>query len=56
MHMEWNIYLEADTADGTVGCVTGHRDNLHKVAKWLGSFQTIIGIITLIVGILGIIG
>lgn len=29
--------------------------SLHKVAKWLGGFQTIIGIIALLIGIWGLI-
>jgi hypothetical protein len=29
--------------------------HLEKLAKWLGGFQTIIGLIVLIVGILGLI-
>ncbi len=30
-------------------------DHLDKLARWLGSFQTIIGIITLLVGIYGLV-
>ena len=30
--------------------------HLEKFAKWLGGFQTIIGLIVLIAGILGVIG
>ncbi len=39
-------------AAGILQTIPALGDSLHKLAKWLGSFQTIIGIITLIVGIL----
>ncbi len=42
-------------AAGILQTLPAIGDELHKLSKWLGSFQTIIGIITLIVGILSIL-
>jgi hypothetical protein len=41
---------------GLLPAIPALGKSLEKLAKWLGSFQTIIGLIALIVGILGILG
>jgi hypothetical protein len=41
---------------GILPAISALGKSLETLAKWLGSFQTIIGIIALIVGILGILG
>ncbi|MDH7507112.1 MAG: hypothetical protein QHH15_04930 [Candidatus Thermoplasmatota archaeon] len=40
---------------GLLPAIPAIGTNLEKVAKWLGSFQTIIGIIGIIVGIWGLL-
>jgi hypothetical protein len=40
---------------GILPAVPGLGTHLEKLAKWLGSFQTIIGIIAIIVGIWGLL-
>ncbi|MDD3492331.1 MAG: hypothetical protein PHZ19_02390 [Candidatus Thermoplasmatota archaeon] len=40
---------------GILGAVPAMGKHLEKLAKWLGSFQTIIGIIAIIVGIWGLL-
>ena len=37
---------------GILGAIPAMGKHLEKLAKWLGSFQTIIGIIAIIIGIL----
>jgi hypothetical protein len=64
----WQGYLESDFLLGIVAIFAGLimivgilplipavGKHLEKLAKWLGGFQTIIGLIVLIVGILGLI-
>ena len=41
---------------GVLDAIPAMGKSLQKFAKWLGSFQTIIGIIGLILGILYLIG
>ena len=41
---------------GILPAIPAVGKSLEKVAKWLGGFQTIIGLIVLIVGILGVTG
>ena len=43
-------------AMGILEAIPAMGKHLEKLAKWLGGFQTIIGLIVLIVGILGVIG
>ncbi|MCW4007528.1 MAG: hypothetical protein NWF09_02380 [Candidatus Bathyarchaeota archaeon] len=43
-------------AMGILTSIPAVGGSLEKVAKWLGGFQTIIGIIALILGILGLLG
>ena len=40
---------------GILPAIPAVGKHLEKLAKWLGGFQTIIGLIVLIVGILGVI-
>lgn len=40
---------------GVLEVVPAMGKHLEKLAKWLGSFQTIIGIIAIIIGIWGLI-
>jgi len=40
---------------GVLEAVPAMGKHLEKLAKWLGSFQTIIGIIAIIVGIWGLL-
>jgi uncharacterized membrane protein HdeD (DUF308 family) len=42
-------------AMGILGAIPVMGKHLEKLAKWLGSFQTIIGIIAIIVGIWGLL-
>jgi uncharacterized membrane protein HdeD (DUF308 family) len=42
-------------AMGILGAIPAFGKHLEKLAKWLGSFQTIIGIIAIIVGIWGLL-
>ena len=42
-------------AMGILGAIPAMGKHLEKLAKWLGSFQTIIGIIAIIVGIWGLL-
>ena len=42
-------------AMGILGTIPVMGKHLEKLAKWLGSFQTIIGIIAIIVGIWGLL-
>ena len=41
---------------GILPAIPAVGKHLEKLAKWLGGFQTIIGLFVLIVGILGVIG
>mgnify|MGYP003565954153 CR=1 FL=1 len=41
---------------GILPAIPAMGKHLEKLAKWLGGFQTIIGLIVLIIGILGLIG
>ncbi len=43
-------------AMGILASIPALGKYLVKLAKWLGSFQTIIGVIAIIVGILGLLG
>ncbi len=43
-------------AMGILTSIPAIGGSLVKVAKWLGGFQTIIGVIALIIGILGLLG
>jgi len=40
---------------GILEAIPGIGKDLHRLAKWLGGFQTLIGIITLAVGIWGLL-
>jgi hypothetical protein len=42
-------------AMGILTSIPAIGDSLEKVAKWLGGFQTIIGIIAIVIGIWGLI-
>jgi len=42
-------------AMGILGAIPAMGKHLEKLAKWLGSFQTLIGIIAIIVGIWGLL-
>ena len=42
-------------AMGILGAIPAMGKHLEKLAKWLGSFQTIIGIVAIIVGIWGLL-
>lgn len=42
-------------AAGFLEAIPSMGKHLHKLAKWLGGFQTIIGIVTLILGILAVL-
>ena len=42
-------------AMGILGAIPAMGKHLEKLAKWLGSFQTVIGIIAIIVGIWGLL-
>ena len=42
-------------AMGILGVIPAMGKHLEKLAKWLGSFQTLIGIIAIIVGIWGLL-
>ena len=40
---------------GILGAIPAVGKELEKLAKWLGSFQTLIGIIAIIIGIWGLL-
>jgi hypothetical protein len=50
-----NIVAGLILAMGILPSIPAIGASLEKVAKWLGRFQTIIGIITIIIGILGLL-
>jgi len=50
------IFAGLILAIGILPAIPAMGKHLEKLAKWLGGFQTIIGIIVLIMGILGVIG
>jgi len=50
------IFAGLILAIGILPAIPAMGKHLEKLAKWLGGFQTIIGIIVLIIGILGVIG
>ena len=49
------IFAGLILAIGILPAIPAMGKHLEKLAKWLGGFQTIIGLIVLIIGILGII-
>lgn len=49
------IFAGLILAVGILPVIPAFGKHLEKLAKWLGGFQTIIGIIVLIIGILGVI-
>jgi uncharacterized membrane protein HdeD (DUF308 family) len=49
------IFAGLILAAGILPAIPALGKHLEKLAKWLGSFQTIIGLIVLIIGILGVI-
>jgi len=51
-----NIVAGLVLAMGILPSIPAVGKSLVKVAKWLGGFQTIIGVIALIIGILGLLG
>ena len=50
------IFAGLILAVGILPAIPAMGKHLEKLAKWLGGFQTIIGLIVLIIGILGLIG
>jgi hypothetical protein len=50
------IFAGLILAVGILPAIPALGKHLEKLAKWLGGFQTIIGLIVLILGILGLIG
>jgi hypothetical protein len=50
-----NIIAGLVLAIGILPSIPAVGKSLEKVAKWLGGFQTIIGIIAIIVGIWGLV-
>jgi sulfite exporter TauE/SafE len=50
-----NIVAGLILAMGILPNIPAVGKSLEKVAKWLGSFQTIIGIIAIIIGIWGLL-
>ena len=50
------IFAGLILAFGILPAIPALGKHLEKLAKWLGGFQTIIGLIVLIIGILGVIG
>ena len=42
-------------AMGILPSIPAIGDNLEKVAKWLGRFQTIIGVVAIVIGIWGLL-
>ena len=50
-----NIVAGLILAIGILPSIPGVGKSLEKVAKWLGGFQTIIGIIAIIIGIWGLV-
>ena len=54
--IEWiNIIAGLILCVGFLEAIPAMGKHLAKFAKWLGGFQTIIGVIVLIIGILGVI-
>jgi len=49
------IFAGLILAIGILPAIPALGKHLEKLAKWLGGFQTIIGIVVLIIGILGVI-
>ena len=49
------IFAGLILAIGILPAIPAMGKHLEKLAKWLGGFQTIIGVIVLIIGILGVI-
>ena len=49
------IFAGLILAIGILPAIPALGEHLEKLAKWLGGFQTIIGLIVLIIGILGVI-
>jgi hypothetical protein len=49
------IFAGLILAIGILPAIPALGKHLEKLAKWLGGFQTIIGLIVLIIGILGVI-
>jgi hypothetical protein len=49
------IFAGLILAIGILPAIPALGDHLERLAKWLGGFQTIIGLIVLIIGILGVI-
>jgi zinc transporter ZupT len=49
------IFAGLILAIGILPAIPAMGKHLEKLAKWLGGFQTIIGLIVLIIGILGVI-
>ena len=49
------IFAGLILAIGILPAIPALGKHLEKLAKWLGGFQTIIGVIVLIIGILGVI-
>jgi len=43
-------------AMGILTSIPAIGGSLEKVAKWLGGFQTIIGVIAIVIGVLGLLG
>ena len=50
-----NIIAGLILAMGILSSIPAVGKNLEQVAKWLGRFQTIIGIIAIIIGIWGLL-
>ena len=50
------IFAGLILAIGILPAIPALGTHLEKLAKWLGGFQTIIGVIVLIIGILGVTG
>jgi len=50
-----NILAGLVLCAGILGAIPAMGKHLEKLAKWLGSFQTIIGIIAIILGIWGLL-
>ncbi len=50
-----NIVAGLVLAMGLLPYIPGIGKDLEKLAKWLGGFQTIIGVIAITIGILGLL-
>ena len=50
------IFAGLILAIGILSLIPAIGKDIERFAKWLGGFQTIIGLIVLIIGILGVIG